>query len=361
MAPASYFLLFVTTTAVIVFGQEVLQPTPTLQTSFFPVPKVTGLPSVPASGPAALPPFAPVTPGSIQAGPAAAGNKPEEATGPGGVGGIGATGNRPEEAADGAHGGPGGIGGTGAAGAPGGPGGPGGAGKVAHSPFMYTPSFSIAVAAAMVFVISCTTTTVQVFHNKTWYFLLLLQAALADVVAAVARCYSILNTKSMIAFAIQMMGFKIAPSLLAISIIFTFTRIIWWVTPNEKRSRKVLLFPVHKISFFWTLFFAIPDGTKGILSQLSRPGPGKRPNPTSVFNRIQQICLTAQFFVMVLWTLWATRLMRMSRKWVISGEAEDKNWRALGWACIAASTILSVSSRPLRGTLGRKPMGTDMM
>jgi hypothetical protein len=209
---------------------------------------------------------------------------------------------------------------------------------------MYSPSFSIAVAAAMVFVISCTTTTVQIFHNKTWYFLLLLQAALADVVAAVARCYSILNTKSMVAFAIQMMGFKIAPSLLAISIIFTFTRIIWWVTPNEKRTRKVLLFPVHKVSFFWTIFFAVPDMAKGILSQLSRPGPGKRPNPTSVFNRIQQICLTAQFFVMVLWTLWAARLMRISRKWVISGEAEDKNWRALGLACIASSTILSVGS-----------------
>jgi len=44
---------------------------------------------------------------------------------------------------------------------------------------------------------------------------------------------------------------------------------------------------------------------------------------------------------MVLWTLWAARLMRMSRKWVISGEAEDKNWRGFGWACIVASTILS--------------------
>jgi hypothetical protein len=139
------------------------------------------------------------------------------------------------------------------------------------------------------------------------------------------------------------MGFQIAPSLLGISLFFTFTRIIWWVTPNEKRTRNVLWFPVHKISFFWTLFFAIPDMTKAIISNMEKPEKGKPPNPASLFNRIQQICLAIQFFVVVLWTLWAARLMRVSRKWVISGEAEDKNWRALGWACVASSTLLSVS------------------
>jgi hypothetical protein len=208
---------------------------------------------------------------------------------------------------------------------------------------MYQPSFSISVGAAIVFIISTAVTTAQLFAYKTWYFALILQAAIIDVVASAARCHAVLNPQSKTAFIIQMMGFQIAPSMVGIVIFFTFTRVIWWVTPNDKRTRKVIGFPVHLISFCWTLLFALPDVVKAVASNVNKPPEGKPPNPTSMGNRIQQICLAVNFFVIALWTLWAIRFMRMSRRWVISGEAEDKDWRALGWACIGGGVLLSVS------------------
>ena len=283
--------------------QPVLTPSPSAA-----VPPATGSPQVP-------PPVASQTPG---AGPPGSPSLPAPAPGQQAPVVPGAPG-----AAPGGHGPPG--------------------GKESHSPFMYQPSFSIAVGAAIIFIISTTITTVQLFSYKTWYFALILQAAVVDVVASVARCHAVLNPKSMGAYIIQMMGYQIAPSMLGISIFFTFTRVIWWVTPNDKRSRRVLWFPIHKISFCWTLLFALPDIGKGIAGNIGKPAEGKMPNPASIGSRIQQICLAVGFFVAALWTLWAIRFMRMSRKWIINGEAEDKDWRKLGWACVGSGVLLTVS------------------
>jgi hypothetical protein len=292
---------------------------------------------------------------------------PPVAAGLPGVGFPGSNGQGAVPASQGMSPRPGGQGGMGGPGAPGqngtgmrgmegmegmGGGAPGGKPK---SPFIYMPSFSMAVAAAVGYAVISFITLVQCFKHKTWFFLLVPQAALADLVGAVARSHAVLHPKAMIFFIIQQMTFGMIPSLLGIMTIMTFTRVIWWITPDDNRNKSTLKSPPHAISLLWAGVSVIPDMIKGVASFLGKPkgemkemkpdvkpDPKDMPNPGSLYNRMQSICLIVQFFVFLCWTLWALRFMLMSRRWLMSGEVIEKRGRRLGWVCVAVGVLISV-------------------
>jgi len=130
------------------------------------------------------------------------------------------------------------------------------------------------------------------------------------------------------------------PSLLAIGIFFVFTRVIWFVTPNEKRNKQVIGLPIHHITLLWGLAFVIPDLTKGVMGMAFKELAQCDPHSYPV--RIEEICMVIQIFVFMLFTVWTARFMQMANHWLIPGEAEAKNWRKLGWATVASSAIMTV-------------------
>ncbi|KAF2666083.1 hypothetical protein BT63DRAFT_463244 [Microthyrium microscopicum] len=210
-----------------------------------------------------------------------------------------------------------------------------------QSPFIYMPSFSMAAAGALVFLISATITNYQFFTRKAWNFMLMPQGAVVDVVGAAARVYAVTNFSDKTAFIVQMMGFQIAPALVTIQTMMVFTRVIWWVTPIENLNSKVLGLPHRHLTFLWALGFVIPDLAKAVVSQLDKPKPGAHPNPKGMGNRIEQICLIFQFFAIAGWSLWATMLMRRARRWIVPVELDRVRWHLLGWTCVASGFLLS--------------------
>jgi hypothetical protein len=219
--------------------------------------------------------------------------------------------------------------------------------------YAYEPSFTIALAGAGALIVSMTISGIQLFRYKTPFFALIVQAQMAQTAAALAHVFYLINPQPNPmkdgAVMAQSILFSMIPSLLGIGIFFVFTRLVWFVTPNEKRNKHVIGMPVHHLSFLWGLAFVVPDMVKGVMGFAFKPQPGQPMDSHSFPVRIEEICMVIQVFVWLLYTIWTIRFMRMSSHWLIPGEAEAKDWRRLGWTTVAASAVMTVCCRvPLR-------------
>jgi hypothetical protein len=244
-------------------------------------------------------------------------------------------------------GGPPGEGGApqGQAGGHGGPPGAGGPAGLEHGPFAYKPSFSAAAGFSILYLILSLITTKQLFTYKTWYFMLLPQAAIGGLVGSIARGFMVAAPKAagMTTMMAQAIAWQLPPSLLGIVAIFTFTRVVWWSCPDERRTRRVLGVPPRHMSVCWGGLFVVPDMAKGIVGNFARPKEGERPDPAALLNRVQSGCWALQFFLFAAWMTWALRYMVISRRWPTPVDAAEKRWRQLGWATVTVGVLLSVS------------------
>jgi hypothetical protein len=221
---------------------------------------------------------------------------------------------------------------------------PGAAGGAAYSLWTFTPSFSAAVGATVFYLIVSVATSVQLVQYRNWYLQLVPNAAIACAVAAALRVHAALHPSVQIAYIIQQMIFQIVPTLLAVMTVVTFSRVVWWVTPDEKRNRRALGLPPHTLSAVWAGMLFFPDVFKAVAGTLGKPKPHSAPDPAFLLNRVQSVAWIVQFFVIASWTMWALRFMAKSRKWLIAVDAMEMRWRKLGWTCVACGVLLSVSS-----------------
>jgi hypothetical protein len=86
----------------------------------------------------------------------------------------------------------------------------------------------------------------------------------------------------------------------------------------------------------WVLLFSLFDIGKAVGSQAFKPT-----DPTGI--KIQDIGGVLQAFVLIGHFLFSFRFMRISRRWLINGQAEEKRWRDLGWTVVAVGGLLVVS------------------
>ena len=306
-------------------------------------PSAPGSSAVPQPGATFPGPGAPLVPGAPQGAPAGAG--PGASAGP------------PSGNATGAHGPPGAAGAAGAAaaaaagagGQPGGdptprPGAPRGLNFLGkpNPIFFYEPDYSIAVGAVAVFFISFCLHAVALFTFKSWYFMVLAQAPLIDVVAAVARVFAVTHPGEMTPYVINMMCWSIPVSLVGIGLIFTSTRFILWVTPLDRLNVGTLLVsPIH-ISAIWGMLFVFPDIAKGVTAQMGKPKEGKHPNSTDIFHRIEATAGSFQFVFFGLFTLWFIRFMTISKNFAVPIEISSRPWRRFGWIIVVGNLLLTV-------------------
>jgi hypothetical protein len=228
-------------------------------------------------------------------------------------------------------------------GPPGGMPGPPGGEHGPRSFFGYEASFSMAIVGAVVHIVLMLILLFQLKKSKAWYFGLLTQAALGGSVAGIARIHAILNPGVMLPFIIQKIAMGLEASFIALAIMFNHTRIVWYVTPNEKRNFKTLGVPPNWITLVWGLTFVPPDAVKGIMAQMGQPQQGKRPDPHSVFHRIEIICCVVQIISISAFTIWAANFMRKSRSWQPYNDAvKRRNWKLLGWTDVFASVLITV-------------------
>lgn len=199
------------------------------------------------------------------------------------------------------------------------------------NPYIYTPSFSIAIVGSVIFLIAGTMLALQLLRSRAWYFNLLPQAAFVEAAGMIARTDSTLHLTNLTAFAAQMLATSIPSSLIAIGTIFTFTRLMWWVTPTSQFG--TIGVPVRWVSAIWAGMSIICDILKTVGSNL-------RTNPTA--QKVEVIGLVLQFFVFSAFTVFVARFLYMAKSWLINGEAEAKNWERLGWTIVGVMGALSV-------------------
>jgi hypothetical protein len=207
------------------------------------------------------------------------------------------------------------------------------------NPYIYKPSFGMAIVGASAMLIASGFHTYQLIKYKSWYFFLMTQAVLMSAAGMIVRTHSIMTLKETGAtgpFVIFMLLDSIAPTLAVIANIFTMTRVIWWVTPNERRTIHTLKAPPKMISFMWVGLFSLCDIGKSVGQQAFKP----HTNPTGL--KIQEIGSVLQFFVLAGFLMFALRFMRISRRWLIHGDCEEKKWRKLGWTVVICAAILAV-------------------
>lgn len=192
------------------------------------------------------------------------------------------------------------------------------------------------------------------FKYKTWYLNLIPQSTLMSVISMIARTHAIIVVKEQGAtgaFMVHMIISAIAPTLLNFANIFTFTRIMWWgkcinssshkalltseVTPNDKRNAATLWGPPRQMSLCWGLAVMIPDITKMVGQKAFKQGDISGVRLQTIGQMVQAFVIT-MFFVMTL------RFMVISRRWLVNGECEEKNWRALGWVTVTIGGLMAV-------------------
>jgi hypothetical protein len=181
-------------------------------------------------------------------------------------------------------------------------------------------------------------------HYRNWHLQLVPKAALAAVVASTVRVHAVLHPSQQLAYLVQQTIFQAVPTLLGVATVVTFSRLVWWVAPDDKRNRSTLGLPPALLSTVWAGMLFVPDVVKAVGGLLGRPKPGAAPNPASLLNRAQSVAWLAQFFFIAGWALWALRFMGMSRRWLIGVDAVEARWRRLGWTCVACGALLSVGA-----------------
>lgn len=192
----------------------------------------------------------------------------------------------------------------------------------------------------MAFLIISIIIHVQIFKSKAWFIMVAAHASLMAVVVCMLRLHASLHPKEQQAYIIYMTISGIVGALLAVLIIMTFTRIIWLVTPNDKRTFKELGVPPRAMSLFWGGLLIITDMIKIIAQTMGKPkDPHAKPDPKSSFARTQTIAIILQFFVVVGFTIWTLSFMMRSRRWILHPEVHNRNWRTLGWSCVAMSLL----------------------
>lgn len=161
------------------------------------------------------------------------------------------------------------------------------------------------------------------------------QAALIGAAGMIARTHAVLNIGNMGAFAAAMFATQIPPSLVVFGNFFTFTRIMWWITPETELHTGTMMLPPKQMSLIWGGVYMVGEIAKAI-------GTNMRTNP--IAHRAQEIGIIYQMFCLALFSGFVHRYMRISRSWDVPYDAALRGWRGLGWTVCAVSAILTVSA-----------------
>jgi hypothetical protein len=165
---------------------------------------------------------------------------------------------------------------------------PGGSpgGASGYSLWTFTPSFSAAVFATSFYLLVSIASFIQLLHYRDWYLQLTPKAAIGAAFAGAVHVHAVLHPSVQTAYIIQQTIFQIMPSQLGAMAVVTFSRVILWVAPDEKRNRAMLGLPPSMISAVWAGALFVPDVFKVVGGALGRPRTGVQPDPTTLLNRV---------------------------------------------------------------------------
>ncbi|KAF2102440.1 hypothetical protein NA57DRAFT_52018 [Rhizodiscina lignyota] len=158
--------------------------------------------------------------------------------------------------------------------------------------------------------------------------------AAVAAVSSTARVVITLNPGLVNFFLVFKFTQKALGSITAISIIFTFTRIFWWITPNEKRTWSAVWAPPGFVSFRWASMSISCD----IVKTASNIFLGKPTGP-----HVEGAGNVLQIFVFGGFTIMTARFHCLATTWEAQGDMVGRpvHWKQLSYAVIACSALIT--------------------
>ncbi|KAF1808166.1 hypothetical protein P152DRAFT_477564 [Eremomyces bilateralis CBS 781.70] len=198
-----------------------------------------------------------------------------------------------------------------------------GAGPI--NPFMYKPNVPGNVIGTAVFGLITITAVFQCIKYRSWYFHLWAQASLITTVALSIRTFAAIHLGEMEPYIIYSIAVGIPPTMIAIGLFMTFTRIIWFVAPDECITIRHLWLPSDWVTFLLGLMFAA--------AEIIRAAGGKLH-----LDNIVLLAVWIQWITLACFVVLATRFLIESESWACY--PDRKQWRKLLVAVEASALIL---------------------
>ena len=141
---------------------------------------------------------------------------------------------------------------------------------------------------------------------------------------------------------------RLAPSFLAAGCYMTFGRMVYWVTPETKRTFRNIWAPARFVALIFTFldafsFFIQCLGVLYLIATFSRRDLTipQQENALRITYAVLQFGFIMQTSVFGIFSIIAFRFMIASNAW--GNEWPDPGrWRKLGWAVVVASLLVTV-------------------
>jgi hypothetical protein len=153
--------------------------------------------------------------------------------------------------------------------------------------------------------------------------------------------------------------YSVAPSFIAAACYMTFARILWYVTPSDRRNFRSLWLPARWVAPVFVLFdmgafFIQFLGVVAAASAYTNTSKrDEKAQQTKINNavRVLKFGLIVQLLCFGVFALIGSRFMFISRGWTVASINPPAGWRRLAWSVNTSATLIMVS------TLGRLEIG----
>ncbi|KAK3694190.1 hypothetical protein B0T22DRAFT_476956 [Podospora appendiculata] len=198
----------------------------------------------------------------------------------------------------------------------------------------YVPSFDLAVVGIVVFTGLAALHTALSIKTRTVYLTLLPKAAMMMAAGMVLRLVLSTNTAHTVVFIVMSVLLSVSGSLLGISLMMTYTRLVWWITPRQHRDTATLWLPPA----FHTICLC---GAQMVGDSLILLGSGLAIRPAPA-----HLATVGALLDMLVWGVFSALVIRFMfisrrRRWAMDRRVQDKSME-LGMALSVASVLLSI-------------------
>jgi hypothetical protein len=139
-----------------------------------------------------------------------------------------------------------------------------GSGDHTGSYYAYTPSTVAAAIFAIIYIIFTITSLVQTIRMRSWIWFVMIFASLMETIGYVSRVASTKNVDAKGPFVISFVLIILAPVVVAASIYILFGRIVFYITPQEKRTTRFLWVPPRFLTPIFMTFDLLSFVMQGI-------------------------------------------------------------------------------------------------
>ncbi|KAI4181611.1 MAG: hypothetical protein L6R41_006522 [Letrouitia leprolyta] len=211
------------------------------------------------------------------------------------------------------------------------------------NPYLYDPSFPLALVFAFLFSIAGLYHLYLYFRNRAWFLYFILLGIAMEALGFWARAYNVKNLKNFNSYSISFLLIMLAPSFLAAGLYQTFGRLLYFTVPASHRTFRSLFLPARFIAPFFVIFDVVSFfiqliGLTIVVEKIKKDKNDVKGQKTGI--NILRFGLILQTLVFGVFALLAMRIVLISKRWQFAWP-DGGEWKRLGWAVSIGSYLIT--------------------